>query len=240
MKKKHVAEFYDEMSSKSDAKERAQRVLKYIKKHNPKAKSVLELGTGNGRVLAAFPKKHDLYGLDIEKGYIKLTKNKVPRAHLWVSSMHNFKINKKFDVIFSIFDSINFLKNFNQWKQTFRNVYNHLNDNGIFIFDMYIPKVLKDNKNKSATIWKEKFGFASCEPIVKNDKLIWHFRIFEKQKGNRYTLHEFLFKERIFPSVKVETELKKNFKILEKVDGETLKCPDKETLRLMYVAKKRS
>ena len=237
---KHFADFYDQISSRFDAKKRADKVLKYVRKYSAKAKSILELGCGNGAVLHSFPKKYDLYGLDIEKEHVKLTKKKVPNAHLWISSMHNFKIKKKFDIVFSVFDSINFLKNFNQWKQTFQTVNNHLEDNGLFIFDMYTSEALKENKKGSTSLWKEKFGFASVEPLVNNDNLTWHFRVFEKKKNNNFQLHDFLFKERIFPTNKVETELKKYFTILEKRDGETLSRPTSSSLRLLYVARKTS
>lgn len=239
MPKKHFADFYDEISSRFDAKKRADKVLKYIRKYSPKVKNVLELGTGNGKVLSFFPKKFNLYGLDVEEKYLKLTKKKVPSAKLWKSSMHNFRSKEKFDVIFSVFDSINFLKNFDQWKQTFQTVHKYLNDGGLFIFDCYTPQVLKENKNSATSFWEEKFGFALNKGIVKNDKLTWHFRIFEKKKNNLYELYDFLFKERIFPISRVESELKKHFTILEKRDWETLSRPTSKSLRVLFVARKK-
>ena len=38
------------------------------------------------------------------------------RGKYFVVSMHDFKISTEFDVVFSVYDSINFLENFNQWK----------------------------------------------------------------------------------------------------------------------------
>jgi SAM-dependent methyltransferase len=238
MTKKHFADFYDEISSRFDAKIRADKVLKYVGKYSPKAKNILELGTGNGKVLSFFPKKFNLFGLDVEENYLKLAKKKVPSAKLWKSSMHDFKSKEKFDVIFSVFDSINFLKNFDQWKQTFQTVNKDLSDDGLFIFDCYTPQVLKENKNASISFWEEKFGFASNKRVVKTDRLIWHFRIFEKKKNDIYELHNFLFKERIFPIAKVELELKKHFTILEKRDWETLSHPTSKSLRVLFVARK--
>ncbi len=235
MTKKSFADFYDEISSKSEAKNRAEKVLKYISKYHSNARTVLELGTGNGNVLINFPGKYELYGLDIERKYVKLTRQKLPKAHLWTSSMHNFKINKKFDVIFSVFDSINFLKDISQWEETFRTVYNHLNENGLFIFDMYTEKVLKNNKGKPASFWSEQFGFASDEGIVEGNHLKWKFKIFEKTKGDNYRLHNFEFNERIFPSKLVESKLKKYFNILEKRDWENMGSPNENSLRILYV-----
>ena len=64
------------------------------------------------------------------------------------------KIDERFDVIFSVFDSINFLENFRQWKSTFKAVNEHLNDDGLFIFDMYTPKALRFFRGKEVTTSK--------------------------------------------------------------------------------------
>lgn len=235
---KDFGEYWDDLADEKAAKTRANNVLKYVKKYNANAKSVLELGLGSGNVLKCFPKKYELYGLDTNKNYIKLAHKKMPKGNFFVSSMHNFSINKKFDIIFSIFDSINFLENFSQWKSTFKNVNKHLDNQGVFIFDTYTPKMLEKAKNWSI-FSREKFGFMWDKGIVRGNKLTWHFSIFERKKGKNYELNEYSFHERIFPVDKIEKELKKYFKIMEKIDGENLKKPSKETFRLMYVVKKR-
>jgi len=237
--KKHFAYFYDQISDKSEAKQRANKILKLLRRHNPKSTSVLELGVGNGNVLCNFPKKYDLNGLDIHKEYVALAQKKTPKAKLWTSSMHNFKSKDNYDLIFSIFDSINFLTNFNLWKQTFKTVYNHLNNDGLFIFDMYSSKVLEINKKSDMSFWQEKFGYAYSQPLVKSNNLIWNFGIFEKKTKDKYELHKYQFKERIFSPNIVEKELRKHFKIIEKLDFETLSKNTKNSLRYLYVARKK-
>ena len=239
---KDFGDYWDDLADEKGANTRANIVLSLIKKHKPSTKSVLELGIGSGNVLKNFPKKYSLHGLDVEAKYVALARKKMPRANLIASSMHNFKFDKKFDVIFSIFDSINFLDNFNQWKQTFKTVHNHLEDGGIFIFDMYAPMMLE--KAKTWSIFsKEKFGFMWDKAIVKGNKLTWNFHIFEKIKNNTYELNEYKFSEKIFDVEKVEFELKKHFKIVEKRDAADLsgdlKKPSKNTYRLIYVVRKK-
>ena len=234
---KDFGDYWDELASIKSAKKRAKKVLSLIRKYNPKAKSILELGVGSGNVLKCFPKRYNLFGLDIGQKYVKLAQKKMPYANLIVSSMHNFKINKKFDVIFSVYDSINFLESFDQWKQTFKTVHNHLNDQGIFIFDMYTPKMLERGKNWSH-FSKEKFGYMWDKAEVKGNKLTWHFHIFEKQKGNSYALNEYRFHERMFPVKKTEQELKKHFKIIKKLENVDF-CNLTIKERVLYVVKKK-
>ncbi len=239
MVKNDFSYYWEDLSNDRGARKRYEKVMKFIKKYGPKARSVLELGVGNGNVLKHFSKKFELSGLDINLKYINLSKKKIPHGNLFVASMHNFKVNNKFDIIFSVYDSLNFLTNFDQWKKTFSSVDKHLEDNGLFIFDFYTPKML-EKARKWEFFTKEKFGFMLDKGVVKGNRLTWHFKIFEKKRGKNYELNEYNFHEWIFPVSGVEKEIKNNFIILEKLDGETLNRPTKDTCRLLYVAIKNS
>jgi hypothetical protein len=63
--------------------------------------------------------------------------------------MHNFKVDERFDVIFSVFDAMNELKDFDQWKSTFNAVNDHLYRDGLYIFDVFTPKILRNASSLS-------------------------------------------------------------------------------------------
>ena len=203
---KYFTKNWENITDKKAAKERANYVLKPIKKYKG-VKKILELGVGVGYVIQYFPKKYEISGLDIKKDYISICKKKFPKYKFYVASMHNFKIKEKFDVIFSVYDSINFLKNIWQWEKTFELVKNHLNDGGLFIFDMYTEKALKEFKGKSEYTKKFKFGYVNSKGIVKWNRLVWDFKIFEKKTKNKYKIHRNKFVEYIQPTKKVKIEL---------------------------------
>ncbi len=207
---------------KKAARERAERILKPIRKHNEKAKKVLELGVGLGAVLENFPKKFIIYGLDIEEEYIDVCKKKIKRGKFFVSSMHNFKINEKFDVIFSVFDSINSLDDFSQWKSTFKAVSHHLNERGLLIFDMYTPKTLQYFRGEKARAGKISKGYEIEWAIVKGNTLTWDLKIFERITEDTYQINEYLWKETIYPVPKVESALSKHFEILQPSNGKMI------------------
>lgn len=206
-------EFWDALTNYHDARERAEKVEQAIKKYNKKTKTVLELGVGIGAVLRYFPKKFNIYGLDILEECIKMCRQKLKRGTFFVSSMHDFQINQKFDVIFSVFDSINFLRDFNQWKKTFQNVNKHLNEKGLFIFDMYTTKALQSLKGNESTREFSK-GIVYTRATIRNNLLTWDCRILEKKKDS-FNLHKYLFKEKIFSIPKVRNTLKTGFTVLE-------------------------
>jgi len=140
--------------------------------------------------------------------------------------MHNFKIPEKFDVIFSANDAINFLKDFDQWKSTFKTVSEHLNQDGLFIFDVFTPKMLRDTLR-----WREKVkrltgtrailfrkfsgGYHNDTGIVKGNTLTWDEKILERLPNGLYQLHEYKFIERIYPVAKMKSALSVHFDILE-------------------------
>lgn len=217
---------------KKAARKRAERVLRPIRKYNEKAKKVLELGVGLGAVLDNFPKKIIIYGLDIEEEYIDVCKKKIKRGKFFVSSMHNFRINEKFDVIFSVFDSINFLEDFSQWESTFKAVSHHLYEGGLFIFNMYTPKTLQHFRGKEARASKISKGYEIEWGIVKGNTLIWDLKIFEKITEDTYQINEYLWKEVIYPVPKVKSALIKHFEILQTKQWE-------DDRRILFVCKKK-
>jgi SAM-dependent methyltransferase len=206
---------------KERAKERAEYVLKPINQYHKKAKKILELGCGIGEVLVNLPEKYAFRGLDIEKDYIEVCKKKIPRGKFFVASMHNFKIDGKFDVIFCVGDAINYLRKFAQWKSTFKSVNNHLRDDGLFILEMETPRILKDNNSygckKVVTSRAREFseGYYYDIGIVESNILTWDVRIFERLPNGLYQLNKYEFDETIYPVARVKQALSNHFEILE-------------------------
>jgi cyclopropane fatty-acyl-phospholipid synthase-like methyltransferase len=219
---KPFAYFWESLTDKKQAKERAKYIQKPISRYFRSAKKILEIGCGIGEVLVNLPDKYEISGLDIEKDYIEGCRKRIPRGNFYVSSMHNFKIGKKFDVIFSANDAINFLNNFSQWKATFKAVKEHLEANGLFIFDVYIPKKLRTDlnwlkKHRKSTSSVREFpqGYYYDIELIKGNTLTWDSRIFEKLPNGLYQLNMYKFTERIYPVAKVKSALSKHFEIVQ-------------------------
>jgi len=231
--------FWESLRNKKEGRERADYIVKPINDYYRHAKKVLEIGCGFGEVLANLPKRYAIYGLDIEKDYIWVCKKRIPKGKFYVSSMHNFKIDEKFDVIFSANDAVNFLKDFSHWKSTFKAVSEHLNANGLFIFDVYTPKELK-----VALKWSEKYkrltssvrefskGFYYDKELIRGNTLTWDARIFEKLPNGLYQLNKYKFTERISPVAQMKSALCEYFDILEA-------NPREEGRKVLFVCRKK-
>ena len=65
---------------------------------------------------------YQVSGLDISSRMLSIARKKVPRAKLFRQDMVDFQINDRFDVIFCVFDSINHVQRFSDWKKVFARV----------------------------------------------------------------------------------------------------------------------
>ena len=138
----YLAKYYDFLLGDKEA---FNYWLKYIEEVS--FKSCLELASGSG-VLAGILKEkgYDIIASDISKEMKEVSKANYDGEYLLLN-MIDFNLNKKFDLILCVCDSLNYLYE-NELSLMFKSVYKHLNSNGRFIFDMHNPKRLKEFKNE--------------------------------------------------------------------------------------------
>lgn len=208
-----------------------------IHQTNPNAKDILELACGTGQILEPLSKKYNVYGLDLSKEMLSISKKKIPEAKLFHTDMTKFDLERKFDVILCLFDSINHITSFNGWEEVFSRVVKHLNPNGVFIFDINtISKLDSLTKNQP---WVNKFGknmvIMSVSSIGK-DLTNWNTKIFENISGNKYNLIEEDIKEISFPIKKIKLTLEKTFKKIRIIDKDQKTASDKAS-RVYFICK---
>ena len=147
-------EFYDAVMG--DRRAAGRQVMELIRSAKPDAKSVLELGCGTGSILKCLQDAYEVSGLDISGKMLSVARKKVPRSKLFRQDMVEFRIDGRFDVIFCVFDSINHVKRFSDWKKVFAAVRRHLLPGGCFIFDINTHAKLE--RLIAGPPWVHRFG----------------------------------------------------------------------------------
>jgi SAM-dependent methyltransferase len=104
---------------------------------------ILEVGVGTGRLFSdALNNGADIYGLDISEEMLRVLYKKIPVDQHFRISLQNitdFTYDHKFDLIVAPFRVIMHLIDKEDQMKALDNVYKHLNPNGRFIFDAFIP-----------------------------------------------------------------------------------------------------
>ncbi len=230
--------FYDAVMG--DRANTALRLRKLIARNKPNTKTVLELACGTGAVLTHLAKEYEVSGLDLSSRMLSVARKKLPGARFYRADMVAFDAGKKFDVILCVFDSINHVLEFADWKRVFSRVDAHLVEDGLFIFDINTEHKLQRHIKEPASV--EKFGenlmimdITDAGSGVCN----WNIKVFEHQKGNIYKLFEEHIKEKSFPVRQVKEALLESFKSVRVIDPKRQR-PSAKSERLYFVCTKRA
>jgi SAM-dependent methyltransferase len=210
--------FYD--TAMGDRTEMASYIRRLIRQHKPKAQTLLELACGTGAILKIHAKSYDVAGLDLSPQMLLLARKKLPNVRFYRKNMARFELATKFDVIICVFDSINHVLKFADWQKIFRNAARHLEEDGLFLFDINTEAKLKRLIN--APTWVHKFG-RNLEFINvtagRRGIANWNIRVFEHRRGNKYGLFEEDIEETSFPVNKIRAALRNQFAVVKVVDA---------------------
>lgn len=230
------SKYYD--SIMGEPKDKVALINSWIKKYNSKAKSVLEIACGTGAILKLMERKYEVSGLDLSENMLNIAKKKVKNGNFYHKDMTSFSLNKKFDAVLCIFDSINHLLKFSDWIKVFKNSAEHLNKEGLFIFD--INTLAKfDRLGNTSRDFVQQLGkdlIVDKTSKLGKDRLEFYTRIFENKNGNNFRLFEEKVVEVAFKTNKIINALEKYFKVLFIFDPKR-KIPSKKSERLYFVCR---
>lgn len=227
-------EFYDAVMG--DRRGAAAQVIEFIRAAKPDAKNVLELGCGTGSILKCLQGAYEVSGLDISGKMLSIARNKVPRAKLFRQDMVNFLVDDRFDVIVCVFDSINHVRLFSDWKKVFAAARRHLLPGGCFIFDINTQR--KVERLIAEPTWVRPFG--SNLLIIDVTALPrggsnWNVKVFKHLNGSRYALHEEDIVEVSFPLPQIMAALRAHYAKVRVVDTDHRR-PSATSERLFFTA----
>ncbi len=129
----------------------AKKVLKFIKLQDLKVDTVLDICCGSANFLCEMQDNgKTCTGTEILDSYVEYNKSKFPNITFYKTEKINDLENLgTFDLITCNHDVVNMFPTLEEWGAFFKNVYKHLNNGGLFMFDYYTKRKLKD--------WNETF-----------------------------------------------------------------------------------
>ncbi|HET6454473.1 MAG TPA: class I SAM-dependent methyltransferase [Armatimonadota bacterium] len=154
-----IAFLYDQLMSGVPYREWASYLKRTLKLYRHRPKTMLDLCCGTGTVsLLLASEGYQVSGVDISPKMIERATQKAQamgiQADFHAQDASAFRLGRKFDLVFSLFDSLNYILEASALQQAFYRVSEHLNPRGLFIFDVNTEVALAgrlfDQSNLSA------------------------------------------------------------------------------------------
>lgn len=116
--------------------------LSFTKQYVKQDKRILDLACGSGTLAVLLSVEgFKVDGLDLSAEMIGLANDKFKAYHilnnLYTCDMSSFSLPRKYDAVTCYFDSVNHLPTIEHVKQMMNCVYETLNENGLFLFDVF-------------------------------------------------------------------------------------------------------
>lgn len=244
------SQYYDLLYSDKDYASEVKFLDGLIKSNLTNVRTLLDMGCGTGKHAELFcDKGYIVHGIDLSEDMLKIaeTRRKAKEDRLSFSHSNIQKLNlcKKFDVVVSLFHVMSYQNSNEELIKAFEVAKDHLNDNGIFIFDFwYGPAVLTDlptirikrleNKNIKVT--------RLAEPVIRlqNNIVDVHYDIFIEDK-----MIEKVIEKKEFHSMRYlfDTELeliceKVGFTLEKKFEWMSDKNPDLNSWNVVWIIRK--
>ena len=144
------AQYYDLLYQDKNYIREVEYINTLVKNHQNNAITLLDMGCGTGKHAELLCEKgYTVHGIDLSTDMLEIAEqrrlgkeNKLSFSH---SNIQNLALNKKFDVVVSLFHVMSYQNSNHELIHAFHAAKEHLVDDGVFIFDFwYAPAVLTD------------------------------------------------------------------------------------------------
>jgi len=135
--------YYDLIYSAKNYDGECESLISYFKKFSKdKIKSILDVGCGTGNHSIRFAESgYNVIGVDLSEVMINQAKRKVEGRNLpikfFVQDMRKLSLKKKFDTVLCLFGTFGYCTRDEEILETLKRVGNHLEKDGLFIFDFF-------------------------------------------------------------------------------------------------------
>lgn len=242
------SKYYDLLYKEKKYKEESEYVIKKIKHLLPQATQILELGSGSGSHAYYFCEAgFKVTGIERSPEMIDLAKSKnIMDFNPINGDISDFKIPQQFDVAVSLFHVISYLTENESLINCFKTVYEHLNPEGIFMFDIwYSPAVfhqkpetrIKRLENEDVEIIR------LAESKIKSDKNVVevNFEVLIKDRltrTNETITEKHLMRHFSIPEIKMLAAFT-GFEVLLAEEFLTENTPSEDTWGVYFILKKK-
>lgn len=224
--------------------------VKYIhriwEKEGIEPKLIAELGCGTGNITERLAKEgYDMIGIDISEDMLSVARakaddNGITNILYSLQDMTEFELYGTVDVILSLCDSINYITEYADLVNVFKQVNKYLEPDGLFIFDINTEYKFKhilgdntfaDTEENAAYIWQNFYD--------ENEKINeYYVNFFIKNNDNTYERTEECHYERAYSIEEIKNALSEAGLIFEhSYNAFSFDAPKEDSERIYIVAR---
>jgi SAM-dependent methyltransferase len=241
--------YYDLLYRDKDYKSEVEYIHKLIKENSTEVSTLLDMGCGTGKHAELLcDKGYIVHGIDLSEDMLKIAenrrKNKEDKLTFSLSNIQELNLDKKFDVVVSLFHVMSYQNSNNELIKAFEAAKDHLKDGGIFIFDFwYGPAVLTDLPvTRVKRLINKKIKVTRlAEPVMHPEKNIVdvNFDVFIEDLDSKEIIEkEELHKMRYFFDTELDLICKQvGFVIKQKYEWMSDKNPDFNSWNVVWIVK---
>jgi SAM-dependent methyltransferase len=242
---KEFANIYDELIYEDINYDKvSEKIINLCSENSVDFEDYLDLACGTGNVAIKVAKYFkNIYAVDLSDemlnvAFDKFKKNRI-KAKVICQNMCELSLNKRFNLITSVLDSTNYITEEEDLINYFSNVYEHLKDNGMFIFDINSYYKLSTVLGNNIYTYSSDEIFYTWENSFEDDILNMFLTFFVKQDNNLYEKFEEEHFEKAYKEDFIEKILTKcKFKIINKFAGYSNDEVNENSERILYVVTK--
>ena len=140
-----LARVYDAVTDDVDYDDWASFILETVTALGWQGRTVLDLGCGTGNSSYPFALRgYDVTGLDASPDMLAIARGKLPEARFVLGDFSRLRLGRRFDLVISVFDTLNNLLEPKLFIETATSVRAHLARGGIFMFDVNTTEGLRN------------------------------------------------------------------------------------------------
>ncbi|MBU5256564.1 class I SAM-dependent DNA methyltransferase [Tissierella praeacuta] len=237
------ASIYDELMMDFNYEDWFNYIEEIFKRYDKRPKSILEMACGTGNLSHYLAKKgYNLTCFDLSDNMLSQAYEKLRRfknVKLIRQNMVDFSLKESYDSVISICDSINYITNKEELYKAFKNVWNHLEDNGIFIFDINSFYKLKYIIGNNTFVEDKEEVFYTWQNYYDENKNICEFYLtfFYSDDGEIYERFDEEHREKAYELDEIIELLKKaGFTHIDCFQAFGFEKPVEKTERINFVA----
>ncbi len=227
---------YDEVMKEIDYKVWSEYIIDIAKDYfNKKNVKVLELSAGNSKMAKRISKKFPNY-IATDKSYKMLKQGTGIDIRKVCCDMSVLPFNRKFEFIFSTFDSVNYLLSKKRLLSLFEGVKDVLSEDGIFTFDVSLEKnSLEFKKNHQSFGSTNGYRFKRISKYYPKSRI--HKNIFEITNQFGIVTQE-VHKQKIYKfDTYFELIHKAGLSVVECLDAFTFNNGNQDSERIQFILK---